>query len=90
MANKTLVYTCGYGDVYGEYAKMCMHTLRLSGYTGDALIFTDRDMISEHSECLNVNNHKNKEYLVSGKHMRFHRSVGLLTKHFKYDFFFFM
>jgi len=84
---KTLLYTCGYGDVYSVLAEMLMESLWYTGYHGDKLIFTDRDLKPDWSEVINVNNHTDRALLCTDKKMTFHQRVGKVPRGFDLDYF---
>lgn len=73
---KTLIYTVGYGDTFFRLAMMCMRTLRDVGYKGDAVLFSDREFQSDYCRVINVDTLPDKQALISGKPMHFHRRIG--------------
>jgi hypothetical protein len=84
---KTLVFTCGYGSKYFQLAEMTMHTLRKSGYSGDAIMFTDQKEKGKHCDIINITTHPDRELMSSGKYMMFHRHIGKIASDFPYDYF---
>lgn len=89
---KTLVMLCGYDDFYFKLANMTAHTIRLSGYVQDIVIFTIDERKSEYATCLNLASHPDSDLIITPKkggffHRKLCTAFGHEAYNKKYDFF---
>jgi|GEM_PF-5835589 len=89
---KTLVFLCGYDDFYFRLANMTAHTIRLSGYEQDIVIFTIDERESKHATCVNLAAHPDSSLIETPKkgrffHHRLCKEFGYSPYEQKYDFF---
>lgn len=86
MDMKTLIFLCGYDDFYFKLANMTAHTIRLSGYKQDIVIFTVDDRKSDYARCINLATHKESNLIITQKQGGFfHRKLCKEFGHKPYD-----
>ncbi|MEM3000646.1 MAG: hypothetical protein QXU32_00520 [Nitrososphaerales archaeon] len=89
---KKLIFLCGYGEFYFKLANMTAHTIRLSGYTDDIIIFTIHDATSPFATCINLATHPESQLIITPKNSKFFHAhlceqFGYEPYNSKYDFF---
>lgn len=83
---------CGYDDFYYKLANMTAHTIRLSGYTQDIVIFTIDERKSNYAKCINLAAHPESNLIITHKqggffHRKLCEDFGHKPYNKPYDFF---
>ena len=89
---RTLIFLCGYDDFYFKLANMTAHTIRLSGYVQDIVIFTIDDRKSDYARCINLATNPESNLIVTPKqggffHRKLCKQFGYKPYNKPYDFF---
>jgi len=69
LMTDVLYYTVAFGDYDCKLAGMVVESLRSSGFTGDAVVFTDRDVALPQATTVNVTRLKQAELLQTSAHL---------------------
>ena len=82
---KTLIFLCGYDDFYFRLAEMTAHTIRLSGYMQDIVIFTIDERSSKYTKCINIDAHPDAAMIRVDGFKSFHKKVCTAFGHKEYS-----